>query len=120
MATTTNEHWDRVRQFIDSLEGEEKLRIQKLNTAYYLEYYHLTVAHLKECLQFVGGYQGEVDNELDEELIHALIRFQVERNLPQVDGIFGPLIHQALTEAIRRPETENLPTDDGRRLTDEQ
>jgi hypothetical protein len=98
-----NQHWDRVQEFINGLQGKEKLRIQKLNTAYYLEYYHLTVAHLKECFQFLEVYHGGVDNELDDDLIYAIIQFQVEQDLPYVDGIFGPLTYTALAEAIMKP-----------------
>lgn len=97
-----NKHWDKFQVHMDSLHGEEKLQEQIQNTYSYLRDYKIAPQQLKEKLASIGFYQGSFNNELDKTLIDSIVEFQRSQNLRHVDGIFGPLTYQRLTEVVDR------------------
>lgn len=96
-----NYHWDRFEAEINLLSGTVKIATQKLNTLFYLEDYGLTVRQLKEQLKIFGFYNHDMSNDLTDNVIYALERFQKNYNLRHIDGVFGPLTYLAMYEVTK-------------------
>ena len=100
-ANFRNEHWDHFQAYINSLNGTKKLATQKLNTLFYLEDYRLSVLQLKEQFKTLGLYKGEMNDNLTDDVIYAIEKFQKLYNLRHIDGVFGPLTYLAMEEVIK-------------------
>jgi len=98
------EHWDDFAALVDAVGDSERLRIQCENTRHYLRKYGLTVRELKKALHDLESYDGLVDDELDERLVVALVRFQVAHNLRHHDGVFGPVTYLKMAELAKSRE----------------
>ncbi len=96
-----HEYWDRFEATVSSLSGPEQRRVQRSNTQSYLTKWHLSVAQLKSQLRFLSVYDGDVNDELTDDVFDAIIRFQRKHNLRHIDGVFGPLTYSEMEKATR-------------------
>lgn len=94
-------HWDTFEAAVASLDSTEKREVQRRNTMYYLDRWHLTVFQLKQQFKNLGVYNNELDNVFTDDLIVAITRFQYSHNLRHVDGVFGPLTYLEMEKVIR-------------------
>jgi hypothetical protein len=101
IAVKQNKHWDLFEQAVDSLTFAERLRVQKANTEFYLDKWHLSITQLKKELRFLGVYDGELDDNFTDDVVHAIIWFQRIYNLRHIDGIFGPLTYSEMEKVAR-------------------
>ena len=96
-----HEHWDRFEATIGSLSDPEQRQIQRSNTESYLTKWHLSVTQLKNQLRLLGVYDGDVNDELADDVFDAIIRFQRKHNLRHIDGVFGPLTYSEMGKVAR-------------------
>lgn len=97
-------HWNSFQDTVDSLAPEERLLVQKENIKHYLDKWHLSVTHLKKELHFLGVYEGELNDELTDDVVDAIVRFQRIHNLRHIDGVFGPLTYSEMEKVARSKE----------------
>lgn len=100
-ATFRHSHWDNFQDTVTNLDSPEQRRVQKLNTQYYLNEWSLSVVQLKKVLIFLGLFNGELNEELSDDVIEAIIRFQRNYNLRHIDGVFGPLTYSEMEKIAR-------------------
>ena len=100
-AVLRHNHWDDFQETVESLASPHKRFVQKLNTQFYLDEWHLSAAQLKKELNFLGVYTGELDDELTDDAFDAIIRFQRNHNLRHIDGVFGPLTYLEMEKVAR-------------------
>lgn len=101
-AVHRHDHWDTFSEGVESLFSKERLMVQKRNTEHYLRKYRLSVVQLKKELGFLGVYDGAaVNDELTDDVIEAIIRFQRNHNLRHADGVFGPLTYSEMEKVAR-------------------
>lgn len=102
IAVFRHDYWDRFSENVELLASKERLVAQKENTEHYLRKYCLSASQLKKELRFLGFYDGAVTKEdLTDEVIEAVIRFQRNHNLRHVDGVFGPLTYSEMEKVAR-------------------
>ncbi|PHI18013.1 hypothetical protein CEQ90_20145 [Lewinellaceae bacterium SD302] len=61
-----------------------------------LEKMNMKVSELKNILKVEGFFHGEVDDEINKELIDSISLLQSACNIIPVDGIFGPVTFESL------------------------
>ncbi len=85
---------------MNSPSREELFESQKRNTLYSLSRYGLSLAEIKEQLQMLGYYAGEIDDEFTKEFAHCVKRFQSLNNMRHVDGMIGELSLRKIEEEV--------------------
>lgn len=100
-AVHRHNHWDKFQNTVDSLTEPNKRNVQRLNTQFYLEEWHLSVSQLKKELHFLGVYNGKVDDMLTDDVLDAIILFQRNHNLRHIDGVFGPLTYSEMEKVAK-------------------
>jgi hypothetical protein len=99
--TARNDHWDNFENYVSSLTGTDRLKIQKLNCLHYLGKWGLTLAQLRQELSVLGFPTTGDTNEFTLDLAVALEGFQKTHCLRHVDGIFGELTYRHMYELHR-------------------
>jgi len=96
-----NRHWDNFERYVQSLDTEKRFQVQKSISLYYLEEYNISVKELKERLVCLGYYKGRIDDDFTEDLAEALTEFQRLNNMRHIDGVFGPLTYEKMTQKLQ-------------------
>ena len=95
-----SQYWDNYDEFVKNLDKEQRFELQKKNSLLYLRKFGLTVHDLKEGLAKLGYYKGSIDDEFSEDLVAAIEYFQRVNNMRYVDGIFGELTLEKITQQL--------------------
>jgi hypothetical protein len=93
--------WDYFEAKVGSLTAFEQRSVQTSNTESYLTKWHLTIAQLKSQLKLLGVYDGDINDELTDDVFDAIIQFQRKHNLRHIDGVFGPLTDSEMEKVSR-------------------
>jgi hypothetical protein len=96
-----NQRWDGYEKLISDLSADNQGQVQIDNSLFYLEKYGLRTTQLKKQLNHLGFFSGVIDENFDQPLTDAILRFQVRFNLRHTDGFFGPLTYMAMAEAAK-------------------
>lgn len=92
---------------IQGLSSLEKLKKQETHTRKHLNKFALSINELKQMLKQVGVYDGITNEEFNQELADAIIRFQEYCDVTPVDGICGLKTLSKLAELIKLKTTFN-------------
>lgn len=92
---------------IQGLSLSEKLKKQETHTRKHLNKFALSINELKQTLKEVGVYDGIINQEFNQELVNAIIRFQEDYDITPVDGICGLKTLSKLGEFIKLKATFN-------------
>lgn len=95
------QHFDYYDSVINSKLPTEKFRLQKLNSEQYLQHFGLKVQDLKEKLQQLDYFNGEINNEFTKELANSLEIFQMDNNMRHIDGFFGELTYDMIALRLK-------------------
>lgn len=104
------QHYDKYDAFFQDQTPEHKVELRRLNTLAYLQKWELKVVDLKHALARLEYYRGEIDHEYTEDLVTALIEFQTDHMMRQIDGYFGDLTYRELVTALLERGLATLPS----------
>jgi hypothetical protein len=100
-----NKHWDAFQSYMENLDEESLLRHQQKNSLFYLDKYDLSVAEIKRKLNYLGYYNGELNNEFTRDFAKAIESFQKLNNMRHIDGMIGELTLKELETRVNDKRT---------------
>ena len=84
------------------MSPQEKLATQESLTHTHLKNEGVRITQVKETLNQLGYYHGNIDQAFNPELAQALEKFQLENGLGIPDGIAGSVTLAKIAELLRR------------------
>ncbi|MFM8299173.1 MAG: peptidoglycan-binding domain-containing protein [Microcystis aeruginosa] len=84
------------------MSSQEKLATQESLTHTHLKNEGVGITQLKEMLNQLGYYHGNIDQAFNPELAQAVEKFQLENGLGIPDGIAGSVTLTKIAELLRR------------------
>ncbi|NCS24723.1 MAG: peptidoglycan-binding protein [Microcystis aeruginosa BS13-02] len=84
------------------MSPQEKLATQESLTHTHLKNEGVGITQLKEMLNQLGYYHGNIDQAFNPELAQAVEKFQLENGLGIPDGIAGSVTLTKIAELLRR------------------
>lgn len=95
-----NRHWDSFQRYMEGLNEKALFLHQKKNSLFYLDKFDLSVAEIKNKLNYLGYYNGEQDNEFSRDFVMAIESFQKLNNMRHIDGMIGELTLKELETRV--------------------
>lgn len=100
-----NKHWDSFQKYMEGLSEKALFLHQKKNSLFYLDRYDLSVTEIKKKLNYLGYYNGAIDNEFTKDFVIAVKSFQRLNNMRHIDGMIGELTLKELETRVNEKIT---------------
>ena len=91
---------------LNKLPLEERLKRQKKYTIQHLNKAEISIYELKQMLNKLEFYQGEINNKFNEQLATSISKFQEKYNVTPIDGTCGRKTLSKLRQVITSNEQQ--------------